>query len=78
MKLKQMRKSLGLTQRQLADLSGLDIRKIQTYEGGSRPLSGARLDTLLRISIALECRLEDIIDDESTVQLLRTYAQRAR
>ena len=78
MKMQDKRKEKGLTQKQLAELSELDIRKIQTYESGARSLSGARLDTLLRIAISLGCKLEDIIDDPETVQLLRTYGQMTR
>lgn len=38
--IKTIRKSLGLTQKELADKLGCSIRSIQNWEQGERPISG--------------------------------------
>jgi ribosome-binding protein aMBF1 (putative translation factor) len=48
------RQSLGLSQRQLAELTGTTQSAIARLERGGRP---PRIDTLLRIAEALDCRL---------------------
>ena len=70
MKLKEMRMEKGMTQEQLAKKSGVSIRTIQSYERGLRRIDGATLETLCRFAIALDCRIRDIIEGESVIQLL--------
>lgn len=72
-KLQSMRKSRNMTQLELSDRTGISIRTIQSYESGGRSFDGARLEVLLKCAIALGCRLEDLIDSEECVRLLRTY-----
>lgn len=72
-KLQAKRKERGLSQSQLAEVSGVNLRTLQKYESGEKDLNGAKLATLLRFCIALECRLIDILNDPETVQLLETY-----
>ncbi len=36
-------------------------------------MSGAKLATLLKICLALNCKLEDILPDGETAELLRLY-----
>ena len=48
------RHELGLSQAELADLVGTTQSAIARLEGGGRP---PRIDTLLRISNALDCEL---------------------
>ena len=69
MKLKEMRMEKSMTQEQLADSSGVPVRTIQAYECGLRRIDGATLETLCRFAIALDCRIRDIIEDESVIQL---------
>ena len=72
-KLQARRKERGLSQSQLAEASGVNVRTLQKYEIGEKDLNGAKLATLLRLCIALDCRLIDILNDPETVQLLETY-----
>ena len=58
---------------QLATAAGINGRVLQTYEQGGRDLSGAKLATLLKICLALNCKLEDILPDGETTELLRRY-----
>lgn len=72
-KLKALREARGLSQSQLAKMVGISARVLQNYEQGVRDLNGAKLATLLKICNALECRLADILTDEETLELLKTY-----
>jgi transcriptional regulator with XRE-family HTH domain len=49
------RRQLGLSQKQLAELTGTTQSAIARLESGGRP---PRIDTLLRITSALDCELE--------------------
>jgi len=73
-KLKAARMSTGLSQSQLAAAAGINPRMLQYYEQGAKDLNGAKLATLLKICLALHCRLEDILPDEETTRLLAEYA----
>lgn len=72
-KLKEVRLAKGLTQKQLADAVGMNIRTLQHYEQGSKIFDHARLDTLLKICLALECKLADIIENEEYIDLIQKY-----
>lgn len=69
-KLKEMRQSRGLSQSQLAEKTGINVRTIQHYEQGSKNFDHARIDTILKCCIALNCRLEDLIENEEYVELI--------
>lgn len=70
MGLKNARVLAGLSQGQLAELSGVKVRMIQHYEQGTKDINGAKLSTLLSLCIPLKCSLSDIITDEDTLKLL--------
>ena len=69
-KLQEQRAASGLTRQQLSELSGVNVRMIERYEQGERDLNGAKLKTLLKLCVSLGCKLEDIIDDNETIELL--------
>lgn len=69
-KLKEMRQSRGLSQSQLAEKTGINVRTIQHYEQGSKNFDHARIDTILKCCIALNCKLEDLIENEDYVELI--------
>lgn len=71
MKLKEKRQAAGLTQSQLAEKTGINVRTIQHYEQGSKIFDHAHIDTILKICIALNCKLEEIIDNEEYVELIK-------
>lgn len=72
-RLQQLRKAAKLSQSQLAEVAGVDVRMYQNYEQGVRDVSKAQLSTLLRICNALSCKLSDIVTDQETAELLITY-----
>lgn len=71
MKLQKMRLDRGLSQSQLAEKTGINVRTIQHYEQGSKNFDHARIDTIMKCCIALQCKLEDIIEDQSFIKLIK-------
>ena len=59
--LKRQRKLAGLTQKQLAELTGVKIRMIQAYEQNDQDISKAEVATVMRLSKCLGCSVEDLI-----------------
>lgn len=74
-KLQAMREEKGFSQGQLAKRSGIGVRMIQDYEQGKRDLNGAKLKTILRLCAALECKMNDILNDPETIELLKQYGE---
>lgn len=72
-KLKQMRLSRNLSQSQLAEKTGMNVRTLQHYEQMSKNFDHARIDTILRVCLALNCKMEDIIENPNYIELLRKY-----
>lgn len=69
-KLKIMRTGAGLSQRQLSELSGVNLRTIQDYESnGGQVIDKANLRTLLNLAKALDCNIKDILEDVELVEL---------
>lgn len=74
-KLQNTRLTNEMSQSQLATAANINPRMLQYYEQGAKDLSGAKLATLLKICLALNCKLEDIIPDGETVELLEQYTK---
>ena len=73
MKLKEMRLKKGYTQKDFAEIVGINFRSYQNYEQGVRSIDNTDLATLLRICITLGCPINDIIENEDTLKLLDEY-----
>lgn len=65
MTLYEMRKKKGYSRGKLSDITGIAAQTIQHYEIGYRNVNGAKLDTLCSLALALDCKIEDILTDES-------------
>ena len=72
-KLRECRKKAGLSQAQLAEKAGISVRVYQNYEQGVRDIEKAQLSVLLKICIALDCRMSDILMDKAMVELIKQY-----
>lgn len=70
-KLKEMRQARGLSQSQLAEKAGMNVRTLQHYEQGSKNFDHARIDTIVKICLVLDCRLDEIIENQEYVELIR-------
>lgn len=72
--LQKAREARGLSQADLAAKADINKRVLQTYEQDQRDISGAKLATLLRLCLALDCTLYDIMPDGETRELLMQYS----
>lgn len=72
-KLQEVRKGKKLSQNGLAENTGLNLGTITKLEQGQRNINKAELSTLLKLCLALNCRLSDILDDPENLDLLRKY-----
>lgn len=68
MTLKELRESVGLSQKNFAEKAGIPVRTYQNYEQGHRDVYKADINTLLRICYAAGCGLEEFITDEECKQ----------
>ena len=59
--LKAYRKAAGMTQLELAAASGVNLRTLQDYEQGKKPISQAAAITVYKIAKALNVTVEDLI-----------------
>lgn len=67
MGLKELREQKGFSRRQLSELTGLNFRSIQDYEQGHKQVTSMKGDSLYRLSLALDCTIEDILEPYYTI-----------
>ena len=60
--LKRIRRTYGYTQAELAKRSGVSLRSIQMYEQRNKDINKAHADALYRISRALGCSMESLLE----------------
>lgn len=61
-RLKTMRKRLGLSQRELAERTGIPIKTIQQYEQKQKNINHARVDYVINLSKALICEPAQLME----------------
>lgn len=61
--LKRIRESRGLTQAELAEQSGVNIRNIKTYEQRENSIDKAQTQILYKLSRVLGCTIEDLLEN---------------
>lgn len=61
-KLAKIRKARGFTQAELAETAGITLRMVQLYEQRRNDINKAQVDTVLALSKALGCGIEDILE----------------
>ncbi len=66
--LQRLRVEKGLSQTALAAKSGVTKRAIECYEQRTRVIDNAKLDTLCRLCFALDCKLEDILENKELIE----------
>lgn len=69
-KLKQVRIKKGLTQKELAEATGMSLRTLQHFECGARKLNQAAALTVYAIAKALDVEMTELLDiqDEETTE----------
>ena len=60
--LKRLRRQAGLSQRGLAEKSGISLRTIQQYEQRQKNINKAQIDTLIPLSKALYCDVRELLE----------------
>lgn len=75
-KLKAKRLETGMSQSQLAEKANLNVRTIQHYEQGSKNFDHARIDTILKVCLALNCKFVEVIENQNFVDLLDQYEKK--
>ncbi len=60
--LKRIRKAFRYSQSELSESSGVSLRSIQMYEQRNKDINKASSESLYRISRALGCSMEDLIE----------------
>ena len=62
--LKRIREANNLSQSQLAERSGVTLRSIQVYEQNHRDINKSQAIVLYKLSKALGCKIEDLLNIE--------------
>ena len=63
-RLRERRSNCGLSQSELADEADVPLRQIQLFEQGQRDINKTSAITLLKLSKALHCRMEDLLEPD--------------
>jgi len=61
-KLKQLRQRAGLSQKELAEASGVPVRTVQQYEQRQKSINKAQAEYLMMLARALHCSAEDLME----------------
>jgi len=60
--LHHLRKNAGLTQKELAELSGVNLRTLQQYEIGAKDINRASGESINALARALKCNFHDVME----------------
>ena len=60
--LKLLRQQNSLSQKELAEISGVPLRTIQQYEQRQKSINKAQAEYLVMLSVALNCSIEQLIE----------------
>lgn len=63
-RLRERRSNCGLSQSELAVEADVPLRQIQLFEQGQRDINKTSAITLFKLSKALHCHMEDLIEPE--------------
>ena len=65
--LKNIRENRGISQSELAEISGVKLHSIQLYEQRVNDIDKAQAQTLFKISLALGCKMEDLLENPAVL-----------
>ena len=72
-KLKEKRIETGMSQSQLAKKAGINVRILQYYEQRTKNFDHARIDRILKICLALNCRIDEVVENTDFIKLYKKY-----
>ena len=67
--LKEIRKNKGISQKELSEATKIKKRTIQSYEQQEKNIDNAKIETLIKLSVALDCRISELFNDEELKKL---------
>ena len=67
--LQKIRKAADMTQKKLANESGVSLRMIQLYEQRNKDVNKAQAIALFKIARVLGCEVADLLENESALEL---------
>ena len=73
--LEKVRVFRSLSQQELSIKSGVSIRMIQSFEQLARNINGTHISNLCALSNALECQIENILEDPNLIENLKLIKQ---
>ena len=59
--LKRIRKTAGMSQKELAELSGVSVRQIQLFEQRQRDINRTKAIDVVKLGRVLGCKVEDLL-----------------
>ena len=74
--LKEIRRKKKLSQSELSAVSGVSIKTLQKYENGERDINNGLLINIIKICLALDCNISDILPDGETKKMCRKYEKK--
>ena len=77
-KLKEKRMETGMSQSQLAEKAKINIRILQYYEQRTKNFDHARIDRILKICLALNCRIDEVIENPEFIKLYKKYIKQMK
>lgn len=69
--LMQRRLEKGWTRKQLEEISGVSHTVIKALEYDVRSTNSAQIDTLAKLCSALECRISDVLTEQTLIEKVR-------
>ena len=74
-KLKMRRKELGMSQQQISDIIGINIRFYQRLEAGERTLENSSTRIVVAIADILEFDIHELVSTQSVEEYLRNKVE---
>lgn len=62
--LKRIREASGLSRSELAKKTGVKLTAIRDYEQNHKPINKASAISVYKLSVALDCKMEDLLETE--------------
>lgn len=72
-KLKAVRLRRGLTQKEVIEKTGINAGTYKMYEQGGKKFDNARIDTILRTCIVLNCDIGEILENPEYIEIYNEY-----
>ena len=70
-KLQKMRLERNLSRKQLAEKADISEKTLRNLEQGFRDIDAANVTTVICLCNALECRMEEILENKESKQMLK-------